>query len=78
MEHDMPPANPNTITQTAGEYSKACNIDPATGTIEKKFVSENVFNLSSRNITEAEIKFFNKRIGFCTETRKNQPLATKI
>ena len=34
----------------------ACNTDPATCRIEGKFFSENVFNLSSGNITEAEIK----------------------
>ena len=70
MEEDIPPANPNTITQTGGEYSKACNIDPATGRIERKFVSENVFNLSSSNITEAEIKVFNKGLGFVLTPEK--------
>ena len=64
MEDDIPPANPNTITQTDGEHSNACNTDPATCRIEGKFVWENVFNLSSRNITEDEIKVFKKGLGF--------------
>ena len=38
MEDDIPPANPNTITQTDGEHSNACNTDPATCRIEGKFV----------------------------------------
>ena len=63
MEDDIPPANPNTITQTDGEHSNACNTDPATGRIEGKFVSENVFNLSSRNIVKVEIKVFKKEFG---------------
>ena len=70
MEDDIPPANPNTITQTDGEHSNACNTDPATGRIEGKFVSENVFNLSSRNITEAEIKVFKKGLGFVPTPEK--------
>ena len=64
MEDDIPPANPNTITQTGGEHSNAGSIDPATGRIEGKFVSENVFSLSSRNIAEAEIKVFKRGLGF--------------
>ena len=70
MEDDIPPANPNTITQTDDEHSNACNTDPATGRIEGKFVSENVFNLSSRNITEAEIKVFKKGLGFVPTPEK--------
>ena len=48
----------------------ACNTDPATGRIEAKSVSENVFNLSSRNITELEIKVFKKGLGFVPTTEK--------
>ena len=48
----------------------ACNTDPATGRIEGKFVSEKVFNLSSRNITEVEIKVFKKGLGFVPTTEK--------
>ena len=55
----------------------ACNADPATGRIEGKFFSENVFNMSSRNITEAEIEVFRKGLGFVPTTEKNQLLATK-
>ena len=64
MEDDMPPANTNNITQTDGEHSNPCNTDLATGRIEGKFVSENVFNLSSRNIVKVEIKVFKKEFGF--------------
>ena len=49
----------------------ACNADPATGRIEGKFFSENVFNMSSRNITEAEIEVFRKGLGFVPTTEKN-------
>ena len=66
----MPPANTNNITQTDGEHSNPCNTDLATGRIEGKFVSENVFNLSSRNITEAEIKVFKKGLGFVPTPEK--------
>ena len=55
----------------------ACNADPATDRIEGKFFSENVFNMSSRNITEAEIEVFRKGLGFVPTTEKNQLLATK-
>ena len=70
MEDDIPPANPNTITHTDDEHSNACNTDPATGMIEGKFVSENVFNLPSRNITEAGIKVFKKGLGFVPTPEK--------
>ena len=70
MEDDISPANPNTLTQTGGEHSYECNIDPATGRIEGKFVSETVFNLSSRNITEAEIKVFKKGLCFVPTPEK--------
>ena len=70
MEDNIPPANPNTITQTDGEHSNACNTDPATGRIEGKNFSEHVFNLSSRNITEAEIKDFKKGLGFVPTPEK--------
>ena len=70
MEDDIPPANPNTITHTDGEHSNACNTDPATGRTEGRFVSENVFNLSSRNITEAEIKVFKKGLRFVPTPEK--------
>ena len=69
MEDDIPPANPNT-TQTDGEHSNACNTDPATCRIEGKLVSENVFNLASRNITEVEIKVFKKGMGFVPTSEK--------
>ena len=48
----------------------ACNTDPAAGRIEGKFVSKNVLNLSSRNITEVEIKVFKKGLGFVPTTEK--------
>ena len=70
MEDDIPLANPNTTTQTDGEHSNACNTDPATCRIEGKLVSENVLNLSSRNITEAEIKVFKKGMGFVPTPEK--------
>ena len=70
MEDDIPLANPNTTTQTDGEHSNACNTDPATCRIEGKLVSENVFNLSSRKITEAEIKVFKKGMGFVPTPEK--------
>ena len=60
----------NTTTQTDGEHSNACNADPATCRIEGKLVSENVFHLSSRNITEAENKVFKKGMGFVPTPEK--------
>ena len=38
LEDNIPPADPNSITQTGGEHSNACNTDPATCRIEGKFV----------------------------------------
>ena len=70
MEDDISPANPNTLTQTGGEHSYECNIDPASGRIKGKFVSETVFNLSSRKITEAEIKVFKKGLCFVPTPEK--------
>ena len=70
MEGDIPQANPNTITQTDGEHSNACNTNSGAGRIEGKFVSENVFNLSLRNITEAEIKVFKKGLRFVPTPEK--------
>ena len=53
-EDDIPPAtNRNTITKTEVEYSNACIANSVSGRVERKFVSENVSNLSTRNITES-------------------------
>ena len=64
MEGDIPSANPNTITQTGGEHFNACSIDPATGRIEAKFVSENFLNLSSRTDVYLENGVYDQRCLF--------------
>ena len=60
MEDDIPPANPNTITQTDGEHSNACNTDPATGRIEGKFVSEKVSICHQETLQKLKLKFLKK------------------
>ena len=60
MEDDIPPANPNTITQTDSEHSNACNTDPATGRIEGKFVSEKVSICHQETLQKLKLKFLKK------------------
>ena len=44
--------------------------DPSGDRIEGKFVSDNVINLSKRDLSEAEIKVLSKGLKFCPTTKE--------
>ena len=63
-----------------GETSNAtntCEIDKEINRKKGKVVSDNVFNLSRRNITDDEFKSFKQRSKFCFNARENRSLASE-
>ena len=63
---DIPPAT-NTISselRTHGESSNNCHVDQTINRLEGKFVSNNVFNLSRRNLSDSEIQVLSKGFTF--------------
>ena len=53
-------------------YKHTCDIDPESERLRGKFISGNVFNLSKKSFSEAEIKLLRR---FCTYARENRSLA---
>ena len=45
-------------------------MDPESGRLRGKFISDNVFNLSKKSFSEAEIKFLSRGLGFVPTPEK--------
>ena len=74
IKDDIPPAlNVSEDLCSHGETSNTtntCEIDEESNRIKGKFVSDNVFNLSRRNITDAELSFLSKGLSFVPTPEK--------
>ena len=45
-------------------YEHTCDIDPESGRLRGKYISDNVFNLSKKWFSEAEIKLLSRGLDF--------------
>ena len=60
-EHSKTNKNSDNMEES---YTHDCEIDPESGRLRGKFISDNVFNLSTKTFSEAEIKLLSRGLGF--------------
>ena len=61
----------NNNSNNNGENCKHdCEIDPESGRLRGKFIPDNVFNLSKKSYSEAEIKLLSRGLGFVPTPKK--------